>query len=80
MDIQLIKGEFNPNDALELITKMIEVKIKFHESKINTIHQEEDIKIREKKIKNLQNSLNEIRDFLNSKENTISINSSIQVE
>ena len=56
MDIQLIKGEFNPNDALELITKMIEVKIKFHESKINTIHQEEDIKIREKKIKNLQSN------------------------
>jgi hypothetical protein len=32
MDIPLIEGDFRTNEALELIVKMIEVKIKFHES------------------------------------------------
>lgn len=80
MDVQLIKGEFNANHALELITKMIDVKIKFHESKISNLHQEEDIKSRENKIKRLQDSLNEIRLFLNSKNGTVIINSSIHIE
>lgn len=80
MDIQLIEGEFSTNHAMELITKMIEVKIKFHENKISNLHQEEDIKSRENKIKKLQDSLNEIRFFLNSKNHNVKVNSSIHIE
>ncbi len=43
MNIQLIQGEFNSNDALELITQLIHVKIKYHENKINANATEEDI-------------------------------------
>lgn len=80
MTIQLLEGEFNANDAVELITKMIEVKIKFHESKISKSQQEEDIKSRENKIKALQNSLCDARTFLNSKNDSVNINSSLKIK
>jgi len=80
MDIPIIEGEFSTNEALELIVKMIEVKIKFHESKICNSQQEEDIKSRENKIKNLQKSLYDTRLFLNTKNSGVKIKYSIQIE
>jgi hypothetical protein len=80
MTIQLLEGEFNATDAVELITKLIEVKIKFHESKISISQQEEDIKSRETKIKVLQNSLYEARIFLNLKNENVNINASLKIE
>jgi hypothetical protein len=53
MNIQLIQGEFNPGDALELISKMIEQKIKYQENRISKYSSEEDIKYRESKIRYL---------------------------
>ena len=44
MNIQLIKGEFSSNDAIELIAQMIHIKIKYHENKINNLSNEEDLK------------------------------------
>jgi hypothetical protein len=80
MTIQLLEGEFNATDAVELITKLIEVKIKFHESKISISQQEEDIKSSETKIKVLQNSLYEARIFLNLKNENVNINASLKIE
>ncbi len=54
MDIQLIQGVFSSEDAISLIGQMIQVKIKYHENKIENGCQEEDIKAREQKIKKLQ--------------------------
>lgn len=79
MTIQLLEGEFSATDGLELIAKMIEVKIKFHESKISKSQQEEDIKSRENKIKALQNSLYDARIYLSSKNDSIKINSSLNI-
>ncbi len=64
METQLIQGEFSSSEATELITQLIDVKIKYHESKIEQNLNEEDIKFREKKIKNLQKELYEIRNQL----------------
>jgi hypothetical protein len=61
MEIQLIEGAFNTAEGLDLITKLIEIKIKYQESKINENHNEEDSKSREAKIKRLQNNLNDLR-------------------
>jgi len=79
MTIQLLEGEFSATDGLELIAKMIEVKIKFHESKISKSQQEEDVKSRENKIKALQNSLYDARIYLSSKNDSIKINSSLNI-
>lgn len=61
MELQLIKGSFTQTEAIELISQMINVKIKFHEHKIENSHNEEDIKMREQRIKQLQKDLSEAR-------------------
>lgn len=80
MDIQLIEGEFSPNEAMELLVQMIDIKIKFNESKISNSLQEEDIKSRENKIKKLQQSLYDVRLFLKTKNNGVQIKSSINIQ
>ena len=79
MNIQLIQGEFNANDALELITQLIHVKIKYHENKINADATEEDIKRRESKIKLLQKELYEFKDAFVSKKGSVKMDSVINV-
>ena len=64
MNIQLIKGSFHVNDSIELMSKLVQVKIKFHEQQVNKSHNEEDIKMRESRIKQLQNDLAEARKYL----------------
>lgn len=80
MDIQLIEGAFNANDAIELIAQMINIKIKYHEDKINSQSNEEDIKTREAKIKQLQKELFELRKTINSKINRVKVEAIIKIE
>lgn len=61
MKIKIINGEFSKNEALDLIAKMIQIKIEYHENKIKNVYTEEDIKFREDKIKKLQKDLAELR-------------------
>lgn len=55
--MQLIKGTYSKEDALEIIKQIIQVKIKFHEERIILSDSEEDIKMRERRIKDLHNDL-----------------------
>lgn len=80
MNVQLIKGEFNTNDALELITQMVQIKIKYHENKINSQSSEEDIKTRETKIKRLQKELYELKESINSKNKRVKVEAQIHIE
>lgn len=77
MNIQLIQGQFSAQDAIDIITQMINVKIKFHESKINNAHNEEDIKMRERRIKQLQQQLHESRSDIEKHGKTITITSEL---
>ena len=61
MNITLIDGHFNTKDALDILTQIIHVKIKFHEAKIAHLDNVEDIKMREKRVKQLQKDLYEVR-------------------
>lgn len=79
MNIKLIQGEFSGNDAIELIGQMIQVKIKYHENKINNRSNEEDIKSFEVKIKQLQKELFELRQNYNSNKN-LKIEAIIKIE
>lgn len=79
MKIQLIQGKFSKNEALSIGAKMIEVKINFHEQKINTSDNEEDIKMRENRIKLLQNQLSEFRKFIECSPEPVSLISDIQL-
>jgi hypothetical protein len=61
MEIKLLEGHFKASEALELVTQLIHVKIKFHESKIEASSVEEDVKYRENRIRELQKDLYEFR-------------------
>lgn len=79
MQIPIIQGQFNAKDAADIISKFIEIKIKYHEGKIKTDSSEEDIKYRETKIKTLQNYMKETRQFLLLKENNIVMEAIINI-
>jgi len=79
MKIELIKGAFQATEALEILTKMIDVKIKFHESKIESTHHEEDIKMREQRIKELQKNFYEVQQLLLKNKNRCNITGVIEL-
>ena len=61
MEINVINGKFDDKDASNLISEIINVKIAFLEDKINASSSEEEIKMRETRIKELQTNLAEIK-------------------
>lgn len=61
MKIRLIDGQFADKDAIEIITRLIQVKIKFHEGKIRNAASEEEVRLSEKRIHILQKNLYDIR-------------------
>jgi hypothetical protein len=77
MKVKLIKGLFSPSDANDIITYMILVKIKFHENRINLTTSEEDIKVYERRIKELQKDLFFIRRYIEAKGPVFELNSEI---
>lgn len=79
MNLQLIQGHFKANDAVDIITQMVQVKIKFQEEKIQHSINEEDIKMREAKIKTLQKNLFETRKYIEKAGSYITIKSEIQL-
>ena len=79
MKIHLIQGQFTVKDAISIVTKMIDVKIKFQEEKIKSSDNEEDVKMRETRIKTLQKELYESRKLIESHGNNISIESVINL-
>ncbi|MEO6818773.1 MAG: hypothetical protein ABI266_02395 [Ginsengibacter sp.] len=79
MQIQLINGTFSSKEALQIITQLMNVKIQFHENKIQNAHNEEDIKMREKKITQLQNNLQHVRQYIQNNGDTIAVESTISL-
>lgn len=80
MNIELINGTYPFNEGLDLILKMIDVKIRYHERKINLLDNEEDMKMREQRIKQLQNEASRIRaQFKNSSDSPLQMTASIQL-
>jgi hypothetical protein len=79
MKIQLIKGHFESQEAIDILTQMIQVKIKFHEDQIHHSHNEEDIKMREKRIKQLQHDLSDIRNHIQQQPEKISLQCEVQL-
>ncbi|MGA0559749.1 hypothetical protein ACO2Q8_24015 [Larkinella sp. VNQ87] len=77
--MQLIQGQFSAQDAVKLLTEMVHIKIKHHESKINPSSSEEDVKMREKRIKTLQKDLFELREAIQSAGKPVAIESLLKI-
>ncbi|KAA9354762.1 hypothetical protein [Larkinella humicola] len=79
MEMQLIQGQFSAQDSIQLLTEMVHVKIKYHESKIGSNSSEEDVKMREKRIKTLQKDLFDLRQTIQSSNGPVSIASVLTI-
>jgi len=79
MNIQLIHGQFSTKDAIEIISQMVHIKVKFQEDKIHQSSSEEEIKMRETRIKQLQNDLFNMRKLVEQSGTTINIESAIKL-
>ncbi|MBC7486158.1 MAG: hypothetical protein H7282_05350 [Cytophagaceae bacterium] len=80
MNLQLLKGTYSKQESLNLLTKLFDVKIKFQEDKIKSSDNEEDIKMRESRIKELQKNLYEARIHIEKYDSPyISLHSEISV-
>jgi len=73
MIIQLMEGKSRYKDVFELLSQMINVKIRYPESQIDMDSNEEDIKPLESKIIKLQNELFELRPTTDSKSENLII-------
>lgn len=79
MKFQLINGQFTTNETNDLISQLVQVKIKFLENKINSLQFEEDIKSKETKIVALQNTLSNLRNHINLEKLDVVIKCDIEI-
>ena len=79
MNFTLIQGKYTSTEAINLLTGLVAEKIKFQEEKIGKSSNEEDIKMREGRIKQLQNELAEIRNGLRERKNWVELKSIIEI-
>jgi hypothetical protein len=79
MNFQLINGQFNSQEALEIITQLVHVKIRYQENKIQRSSAEEDIKMRESRIKQLQKELYEFKKEIEKNVGLVNIQGAIEV-
>lgn len=78
MNIQLLNGHFSSSEAIDLLAQFVQVKVRFHENKIEKSQNEEDIKMREKRIKQLQQVFFETKQQL-LKQPTTGLNAEIKI-
>lgn len=79
MQIKILEGSFSAKEALDILTQLVHVKIRYHENKIQHLDSEEDIKMREKRIQQLQKDLYELRVFLESGRKKVNLLGSIEI-
>lgn len=77
--IQLIDGTYSHQEAVDLITQLIQVKIRFHEGKIQHTEDIEGIKMRENKIKQLQDELHQLKKTLDIEKSMVTLFSEIDI-
>jgi hypothetical protein len=73
-------GKFHSKGALGVLSQMINVKIRYQESKIDMDSSEEDIKSCESKIIKLQNELFELRSTIDSTSENLIIEGIIKIQ
>lgn len=80
MNITVAKGIYSSKDAEELITQIIHVKIKYHEMRASAGGDDSrNVKMREKRIIQLQKDLFELRRYLQHNPDEIYLSTVIEV-
>jgi len=79
MNVKLIQGSYTPQETAELLHQLIHVKIRFNENKIGQSSSEEDIKMREERIKVLQHELAAVKQRLKNRIDRVELTSTIEI-
>lgn len=79
MNLSILNGHFNKQDAITLLTQMVHVKIAYHESSITKTSMMEDIKMHETRIKQLQKELQDVRNEINLLDGNIGLKGLIEI-
>lgn len=79
MNLQLLNGKFTPEESLHVLSQWVQATIAFHENKIDTSQNEEDIKMREQSIKHIQKEFHEIKHAIIGSGKTWDLNTEIKL-
>jgi len=79
MNLPLIKGRFSKAEAIDLLSQMMLVKIRYYENKIDKDLSEEDIKMRENLIKQIQKDYFRARQAILSGKNNCELDGEIKI-
>lgn len=80
MKIQLLQGNFSKKEAIEIITHMVHVKVKFQEAKMKLSNNVEDIRKSEKIIQQMHKNLYNARVIIEKQEESINLEGLINIE
>ncbi|NDC77979.1 MAG: hypothetical protein EBZ67_08930 [Chitinophagia bacterium] len=79
MDLKIIDGVFSQQEAIDILTEMVRLKIRFHERHIENASQIEDISHREARIRELQSELQEARERILAGDTSVSLGGSVSI-
>jgi hypothetical protein len=79
MKFQLIDGLYNTREALELLGDLVRVKMAYLENRIHASLSEEDIKLVENRIKQLQREWSELQHQVRSSGESCKLESSVEI-
>lgn len=79
MTFNILKGIFTKKEAIELLTQMVHIKIKYQETKISHSNDEKEVRMREARIRSLQKHLYEARELIENNKEAICLNGQINI-
>ena len=79
MNFKIIDGVFSRQEAIDILTDMVRLKIRFHERRIETSSHIEDISHREARIRELQSELQEARERILAGDKNVSMGGSVSI-
>lgn len=80
MNFRLTDGYFTREEALEFLTKIISLKIRYHEEKLVKAHKAEEIERRESHIKQLHKEFYEAKQLIMSKNKKVELHTLIEIK
>lgn len=79
MNFKIIDGVFSRQEAIDILTDMVRLKIRFHERRIENSSHIEDISHREARIRELQSELQEARERILAGDMNVSMGGSVSI-
>jgi hypothetical protein len=80
VEIQLIQGSFSNTEATELLTRLLQMKIAFHEEKIALSSSPEDIRMRESRIRFLKAQIPEVQRAMADRGQVVRMKGTIEIQ